>query len=60
MANETIKTYLEQLKAKNQFDTEFIDLLISSYETTEEGDDTAEKILSLIEKRYAQDQGHKG
>lgn len=56
MGSEIIKKHLEEMKNQNKFDAEFVDLLVSSNEDNEEGKETADKILGLIKKRYAENQ----
>jgi len=54
MSSEIIKKHLEDLKGQKEFDSDFIDLLVASNDSGEDGKDTAAKILSTIKKRYAE------
>ena len=59
MSSELIKKYLEKLKNQKKFDEGFIDLLVESNQVDEDGSTTVEKILKLIEKRYAKSKENK-
>ena len=54
MSSEIIKKHLEEMKKQNNFDADFIDVLIVSNDKNEEGKETFDKILNLIKKRYAE------
>lgn len=54
MSSEIIKKHLEELKAENKKDSDFVALLQQSNEKNEAGDITAEKIVALINKRYVE------
>jgi hypothetical protein len=53
MGSNLIETYLENLKKQNTFDGGFIDILIESNRSGEDGETTANKIIKLISERYA-------
>ena len=53
MPSELIKKHLEELKSQKKFDDGFIDILIESNQSSEDGDVTAKKITDLIKQRYA-------
>ena len=53
MSSELIKKHLEELKSQKKFDDGFIDILIESNQSSEDGDVTAKKITDLIKQRYA-------
>ncbi len=59
MSSELIKKYLEKLKSQKKFDDGFIEVLTKTNETNEDGGVTAEKILELIEERYAKNKENK-
>ena len=54
MSSEIIKKHLEELRAEKKTDSSFIDILNQSNETSEDGDVTAEKIITVIDKRYVE------
>ena len=54
MSSEIIKEHLEVMRGQKEFDTDFVDILITSNTENEDGKETAAKILNLIKKRYAQ------
>lgn len=56
---ESIKKYLEVIKSKENYDTEFIDELIKSYDENENGTIIAERIIEIIDKRYDKDKENK-
>ncbi len=59
MPSELIKKHLEGLKSQKKFDGDFIEMLMKSNETDEDGKATAGKILKLIKERYAQTKENK-
>lgn len=54
MSSQIIKKHLEELKAENKNDSNFIAILQQSNETNENGGATAEKIVAVITKRYVE------
>lgn len=54
MSSEIIKEHLEAMRGQKKFDTDFVNILITSNIENEDGEETAAKILNLIKKRYAQ------
>lgn len=54
MSSEIIKQHLETMKKDKALDAEFIQFLSDSNEKSEEGRDTAAKILAAIKKRYVE------
>lgn len=59
MASELIKKHLEELKGQKKFDDGFIDLLADSNQNDEDGATTADRIIELVEKRYAESKQNK-
>ena len=59
MASELIKKHLEELKSQKKFDDGFIDILAEANETSEDGATTADRILDVIKKRYAESKKNK-
>ena len=53
MPSNLITKHLESLKNQNKFDEGFIDILIESNRSGEDGETTANKIIKLIGERYA-------
>ncbi len=60
MGNISIDQYLSELKKSEKLDGKMIDLLIASEKNNEDGLSTAEKLIKLIESRYAESQENKG
>jgi hypothetical protein len=60
MENISIDQYLSELKKSKKLDEKMIDLLIASERDNEDGHSTAEKIIKLIESRYAETKENKG
>lgn len=56
---ESIKEYLEVIKSKENYDTEFINELIKSYDLNEDGTIIAARIIEIISKRYDKSKEHK-
>jgi hypothetical protein len=52
MSSNLITKHLEALKNQNKFDEGFIDILIESDQSGEDGETTANKIIKLISERY--------
>jgi hypothetical protein len=52
MSSNLIAKHLEALKNQNIFDEGFIDILIESDQSGEDGETTANKIIKLISERY--------
>lgn len=59
MKNVALNTFLEDLKKNPLFDKEFVDILTVSHSQAEEGEKIAEKIISIVNKRYVEDQKNK-
>lgn len=59
MSSGIIKKYLNSLKQEGKYDNEFIDILAGCNEDDEDGEIVAEKILQVINKRYAEDKKNK-
>ena len=59
MSSELIKKHLEELKSQKKFDDGFIDILAEANETSEDGATTADRILDVIKKRYAESKKNK-
>lgn len=56
---ESIKEYFEVIKSKKDYDAEFIDELIKSYDGNEDGTIIAERIIEVINKRYDKNKENK-
>ncbi len=54
MTSELIEKHLGKLKDQNKFDDGFVDILVEANKNGEDGEVTAERILSLIKQRYAE------
>ena len=52
MSSNLITKHLETLKSQKKFDEGFIDILIESNRSDEDGETTANKIIKLISERY--------
>ena len=59
MTNEPIKNYLETIKSNKEYDAEFVEVLIKSYDDSEDGAIIAEKVIEIINKRYDKDKENK-
>lgn len=59
MTSELIKKHLGKLKGKNQFDNGFVDILLASNESREDGKSTAAKILEVVKQRYVESKKNK-
>jgi len=53
MISELIKKHFEKLEGQNKFDKRFVDILLASNESGEDGKTTAGEILKVIKQRYA-------
>ena len=53
MPSNLITKYLETLKSQDKFDEGFVDILAESNRSGEDGETTANKIIKLINERYA-------
>jgi len=51
-----IKQKLEKMKGNQTFDSEYVDLLLSSYLKNEDGETIAKKIITQIDKKYVKNQ----
>ena len=56
MKNVLIKQKLEDLKKDPKFNKEFVEILLAAYLNKEEGQQTANKIIGVIEKKYVETQ----
>lgn len=59
MKDVAINTYLEDLKKNVKYDVEFIELLENSLTSEEEGEKIAQKIITVINNRYAKNKENK-
>lgn len=59
MTSELIKKHLEKLKGQNKFDKGFVDILLTSNESGEDGNATASEILKLVKQRYVESKENK-
>lgn len=59
MTSELIKKHLGKLKSQNKFDDGFVDILLASNESGEDGKTTATEILKVVKQRYAENKKNK-
>lgn len=59
MTSELIKKHLEKLKSQNKFDNDFVDILLASNESNEDGKTTSAEILRIIKQRYVENKKNK-
>ncbi len=59
MPSDLIKKHLEKLKSQKKLDDGFIEILMKSNETDEDGKATAAEILKLIKQRYVKNKENK-
>jgi len=59
MTSELIKKHLEKLKHQKKFDDSFVDILLESNESGEDGKTTAAEILKTVKQRYAENKKNK-
>ena len=54
MNSEIIRKYLEELKEGGECDSDFVNILQQCNEKNEDGEEVAEKLISVIRKRYVE------
>lgn len=59
MTSDLIKKHLEKLKHQKKFDDGFVDILLASNESSEDGKTTATEILKVVKQRYAENKKNK-
>jgi len=60
MSSKLVRIHFEGLKkSRNKFDRGFIDILMESNESGEDGQTAAGKLLNLIKERYAKSKENK-
>lgn len=59
MTSDLIKKHLEKLKHQKKFDDGFVDILLASNESSEDGKTTATEILKVVKQRYVENKKNK-
>lgn len=56
MKSSAIDNYLQEIKDNSAYDKEFVELLTKSYTQSEDGEKTAQKVIAVVSRRYAENQ----
>lgn len=59
MSSKIIKNHLQKLRDEKKYDADFVAVLQESNDSNDDGSTTAEKIIAVIEKRYAENKENK-